>query len=59
MQHCDYTRGGLAQFKDGDRLRGVENIDVSSTRVNIGIRWYPGKQRSALTCAALVERTVQ
>lgn len=35
--------GGLDQFRDGTRAKNLEAIDVNSTRVSIGIRWYPGR----------------
>jgi len=37
------TAGGLDQFRNGDHVRGAGEVDVNSTRFNIGVRWYPGK----------------
>lgn len=35
--------GALSQFKDDERIKGLDDVGVNSTRVNIGIRWYPGR----------------
>jgi opacity protein-like surface antigen len=35
--------GALSRFKDDQRIRDVDTVGVNSTRVNIGISWYPGR----------------
>jgi hypothetical protein len=35
------TTGDLDRYADGERVKGVDAVDVSATRFLIGVRWYP------------------